>query len=124
MSFIRKNIFLIDAIGALMSCLSLGFLLPYLKTGFPADKAVTLALWAGLLFVFSTSCFFLVKKNKSSWLKVVIAANLLYCVFTLFTVLSLSSQMKALGLAYFAVEVILILTLVHIEYKVATQEEF
>jgi len=123
-SFIYKNIFLVDAVGALMSCLSLGFLLPYLNTGFPADSALTLALLAGLLFLFSTSCFFLIKKNKSSWLKVVIAANLLYCVFTLFTVLSLSSQIKALGLAYFAVEVMLILILVRIEYKVATRWEF
>lgn len=82
-----------------------------------------LAFIAALFFCYSFCCFLLNKKAESIWLKVILVANLLYCILTGLVVSKYWAELSLIGLVYFMGEMILILTLATLEYKLAHQQE-
>lgn len=119
----RKNIFLLDALGALTSSVLLAFVLPRLNVGLLEQILFMLAFFAALFFCYSLSCFLLNKKAQSIWLKVIMVANLLYCILTGFVVVKHGMEISLIGLIYFIGEMLLILALVGLEYYLANQQE-
>lgn len=118
-----KTIFLIDAIGALTTALLLFFLLRPLHSYFGMRTCIltSLSLIACFFFVFSILCFFLLKKNWKSFLKIISIANLLYCCLTLVLVIYFFPALTLLGVLYFIGEMIIICGLVLLEWKVIKQ---
>ncbi len=126
-----KIIFLIDGIGALITFLSLfgiGFWLQE-YFGMPQNVLYSLAFVGVFYAIYSLSCyFFLFDKIESSikkwqsFLKVIIAANGLYCVALCFFLIYFYQSLTILGLIYFSLEISVITVLVVLEAKMAFKE--
>ncbi|WP_291724215.1 hypothetical protein [Bernardetia sp.] len=122
-----KVIFLMDGAGALVTSLSLfgiGFLL---QEYFGMPKNILFILASVVIFyaVYSLSCSFFLfdetgkpKRKWQSFLKVIIAGNILYCVVMSFLLMTHYDTLTVLGIAYFTFEIIIILSLVLFEIKI------
>ncbi len=114
-----SKIFLIDGIGACISALFLGLLLPTFEAYFGMQKNVLygLATVASILAIYSLSCYFFKVKNGRLFLKIAAFANILYCCISLILMLYFYQKLTILGLAYFLLEKIVVLILVIFEIK-------
>ncbi|WP_413558995.1 hypothetical protein [Bdellovibrio sp. HCB209] len=120
MRFIQQNIFFIDGAGAFLSAAIIGILLPKLNTGMPINVLAALSSVAVVFSLYSLSCFRLNRK-PGKWLKGIAIANLIYCVSTLSVVVLFFSQLSALAIAYFILEIIVIALLACLELKIVQQ---
>ena len=130
-----KNIFLIDGMGALITFLSLfgiGFWLHH-YFGIPQSVLYSLAMVAIFYCVYAFSCYFFLfpklvdktgnaVKKWQSFLKVIIAANSLYCVILFFLLIYFYASLTVLGFTYFAFEISVITVLVILEMKMVFEE--
>lgn len=118
-----KSIFLLDGVGAVISALSLGLLLPAVQPwiGMPLWVLRLLAVLAVMFATYSLSCYRFADHSNPLFLKVVIAANLSYCVLSLYFVMTYFSALKLLGLIYFIAEKAIVLGIVFLEFRVLAQ---
>lgn len=114
-----KNIFLVDAIGALVSAALIGLVLPIFISwiGLPIEVLNFLAVIALAYASFSFFCYWFVER-VSRFLLIIIFANLLYCAFTALIVVIFSDEITNLGRIYFVAEILIILMLVAVERSV------
>ncbi|MFK8005440.1 MAG: hypothetical protein AB8H03_03680 [Saprospiraceae bacterium] len=119
-----KLMFLIDGLGAVLSVFLLGVVLVQLENliGMPSKTLYVLAGIAGFFVVFSFFCAFRIKKNWRLFLKVIAFFNLSYCLLTFSLVLFHQAHLTTLGVGYFLLEIIIIVSLSIFEFKVATSE--
>ncbi len=113
-----RKIFLFDGIGALLTALILGLVFTNFQEyiGMPREILIVLASVAVVFCIYSSSCFFFLKKNWKPFLKAIAIGNLLYCITTTVLILSLHPQLTILGLLYFIGEIIVIGVLVYFEF--------
>lgn len=118
-----KNIFLIDGVGALVTASIIYFILNSNNEfiGLPSKVLIPLSIVALVFCVFSISCFFLVKHQWKTYLKIIIVANIVYCLTTILVLFYNQKTVTTLGLFYFIGEIIVIGILVAIEIKVMKQ---
>jgi hypothetical protein len=116
-----KKLFLVDAIGAMLTTIFLVLILINFNHYFGMSKTTLsyLSLFAGFLFVYSTTCFFFLKKNWTIYIRVISTANLLYCLLTLGLMIFNNDTVTIIGMIYFLIEVAIIFGLVYFEFKVA-----
>lgn len=114
-----KNIFLLDAFGALLTTILLFFLLKNFNDFFGLSKDIfeKLSIIAFTFFVYSISCYFSIKQNWKSFLKIICGANILYCVLTLAIIIHYYQSISILGIVYFLAEIIVIGLLASLEIK-------
>lgn len=119
-----KILFLIDAIGALLSAIFLGGLLPKIHTtiGVPEKTLLLLASIALLLAVYSFYHFIYFPERWRFRLKTIAFLNLCYALLTLGIVIQLHNEMLPLGYMYFIIELIVIVLLAFYELKRSTQK--
>ena len=117
----EQNIFLLDGIGAFVSTLLVGGVLPLLDDwiGMPTPVLQRLAILSFLYCLYDFCCFRWANKQQTIWLCGVICANLLHSILTLAYMLQYASQLKTLGIIYFVIEILIVLVLVFYEGKVA-----
>lgn len=124
-----KVIFLIDGIGALITCISLFVISFFAQEYFGMPKSVLYSLGFLVAFytIYSLSCYFFLfdklENSVSKWqsfLKVIIVANSLYCVLMTFLLTQFNQNLTILGLAYFSFEIIVIIALVILEAKLVS----
>lgn len=117
MSFSIRQMFAIDALGALLSAVMLGGVLPLLSfyIGMPNDTLYLLAALAGAFMLYSSSCYFL--SLGAVWLMGIALANSAYCLLTLCLLYLHYKQLTTLGLIYFLVEAAVIVGVVYLEVK-------
>jgi len=84
------KLFLLDGLGAVVSALSLGLLLPYFNeyVGIPRQTLYTLAVPAVFFALYSLSCYFAKVERWRLFLRGIAVANLLYCCVTIVLMLS------------------------------------
>ena len=116
MSHLRKYIFLIDGLGALASAITIGLVLPIFNVGLPPEILIGLASLALLFSSYSLSCHFFKKSKK--WLIPIIFANSIYSLSTMALVLHYFQQLSLFGRAHFALDIVIIVTLVTFEIKI------
>ncbi len=114
-----RRIFLLDGLGALASALLLaGLVAPFEGAfGMPARVAWMLAAVAGVFALYSLCCYFFTGSGWRSFLKVIVAANVLYCGLTVGLVVYFYERLTALGVIYFLLETAVIAGLVMLELK-------
>lgn len=112
-----KYIFLIDGLGALITTLSLLLLIIPFQGGWGTDSAFISRLASATVFftLYSLSCFFMVGKAWKKLLVIIITANTIYCIITAWMLYQSFNSMTLWGIAYFAGEIVVILTLVSVE---------
>lgn len=119
-----KRLFLIDAIGALLSAFMLGIVLTQLESmfGMPADVLFYLAILALLFSLYSFYFYYKVIRSQKIFLNIIATFNLLYSGLTLALVILNFDQLTALGVTYFILELIIVMALVITEYRVANHQ--
>ncbi len=112
-----KNIFVIDALGALLTSIFLFVISRKLCSHFGiSSKTLTcLSVIALIFFFYSISCFFLLKKNWRPYLRIICIANLLYCILTFGLIIYHQQSITPLGISYFMAEIFIISGLVYFE---------
>lgn len=118
-----KSLFLLDGLGAALTTLSLFFVVrPYHDyVGMPANMLTYLSVIGLVYGVYSMSCYFFLKGSWTPYLRIIGISNFLYCVLTMILLLSYCNSLTRLGLAYFLVEILIILLLVYLELRVANR---
>lgn len=120
-AFIKKPslLFLTDAIGAFTTSFLLFVVLRNLDAYFsmPDEILQVLAAVAAIFFVYSISCFFLLKKHWAIFIRIIMVLNMLYCLSTLGILILNYSSLAAFDLIHFLGEIIIICTLVIIEFR-------
>ena len=117
-----RTLFLVDALGAAVTAFSLFIVLRNYYTCFGMPKYILtyLSLIALSFCMYSTACFFLLKDNWTPFLRAISIANLIYCILTMVLLYINFQELTAHGLAYFTIEILIILALVYVEWSVAT----
>lgn len=119
-----KKLFLIDSLGATLTALLLGVLLPNVREyiGMPSKVLYVLAAQAFLYAVYSMLMYLSSIKKWQPYMKGIAIANAFYCVITISLMSYFHPQLTALGIAYFLVEVIIIMSLSVLEWKMAKDD--
>jgi len=120
-----KQLFLIDAIGALVSASMLGLVLPRLQEyiGLPVYILRFLAIPAFIFFLYSIGCYFISREKKGIFLQVIAMGNFFYALITLTLLLYHFDQIRWLGWFYFTGELLIVLGLSRLEWKTARRGE-
>ncbi|SHM02216.1 hypothetical protein SAMN05444366_2085 [Flavobacterium saccharophilum] len=116
---VPKNIFLIDAFGAILTAFLLFFVLKTFNTFLGLSKTTLeyLSLLAVIFSVYSFSCFFLIINNWKSYLKIICIANVFYCLLTIGIIIYYYQSISVFGIAYFFGEIVIIAGLVFLEIR-------
>lgn len=116
-----KLLFLIDAIGALLTAVCMLFILkPFqFHIGIPAHVLNILAVIAGGLSLYSFCCFFFLTSGRNLFLVIIGTANILYCIFTGLLLILHFETISIIGLSYFLIEIGVIISLAINEFKTA-----
>jgi hypothetical protein len=118
-----KRLFLLDSLGAFLTAsLLLAVLRPFEPVfGMPGRVVLLLAGIALLFALYSLCCYFFVAGRWRLFLKIIWAANLLYCGLTAGLLLFFYARLTPLGVGYFLGEIVVIAGLARIERKAFTQ---
>ena len=116
-----RKMFLVDGIGAMLSAFFLGVVLVQFEASFGVHIAllIYLALTAAVFAIYSISCYFWFPDKWRVFLKVIAIVNLIYCFVTIWFVLLDNETLTIMGYLYFIAEILLIVSLVFVELKVA-----
>lgn len=122
LTVIPRTIFLVDSIGAALTTLLLFFVLRNFNDYFGIPKYILtyLAIIALTFCVYSTTCFFLLKDSLTPFIRVISIANITYSVLTIVFLYIYRNELTRLGIAYFSVEITIIISLVYLELKIAS----
>lgn len=120
-----RQIFLIDAVGALITSSILGLLLPQINDLFLLDKQIfyLLAAYVVVLFFYSSSVYFLQPSEWINLLRIIALANAAYCFFTLAIIFFISPTISTLGIVYFIGEGCIILAIAYVEWTYARRNK-
>lgn len=113
-----RKIFLIDAIGAFVTAVTLGVIFTKIQgyIGMPRAILSILAFIALGFCIYSFSCYYFLKNDLKPFLKAIAIANLLYCLTTAILIFTLFQQLTIFGLFYFIGEIMVIGILVYFEF--------
>lgn len=115
--------FLIDSVGALVSAIMLSVVLPMFidKIGMPEK---VLILLGGIAWVFAVySGYGYLSGRNGEFLRAIAIANLVYCGLTAALVCYWYLQLTQLGLAYFIIEMCIVVCLAIWEWKVSFSKQ-
>jgi hypothetical protein len=118
-TFIPRNLFLLDCLGALLSAFLLGVVLPSFQSifGMPYKVLYGLAALACLFAIYSFWNYIWFKENWRPYLRGIAVVNLLYCGLTAALVIYFRQELTKWGLLYFLQEMVVIIVLVMLEFK-------
>jgi hypothetical protein len=108
-----KRILLIDGIGALATSFLLVVVLIYFESsiGMPRHVLCLLVIFAGIFALYSLSGCFLGKGKWKNCLLIIAILNLSYCLVSIGLMIYYFYLLTILGVIYFSVEIILIISL-------------
>lgn len=117
------DILLLDGIGALITAISVGLVLPLIQPwiGLPVGVLRALGGLALLLATFSLSRH-LLGRGSGAALRVIALANLGYCSLTATLVIYYSDTTTALAYGYFIGEIVIVVVLAARELQLARQD--
>ncbi|MEM6771982.1 MAG: hypothetical protein AAF597_15495 [Bacteroidota bacterium] len=120
LTMLPRNLFLLDATGALLSALLLGVVLPLLHEaiGIPLNTLYWLAALALVFAVYSFTCYYRAPENWRPYLRFIACVNLLYCCLTAGLVF-LHEENTVFGVLYFVGEIIVVVILALFELRFA-----
>lgn len=114
-----KSVLLLDAFGALSSSAINGLVLPRINyyIGLPVEILYLLGVIPLFFATYSFFCFFVAPQSRG-FLAIVMIANLLYCALTASIVIMSFDEITKWAVAHFAVEILVILSIVAVELRV------
>lgn len=118
----RKNIYVLDGMGAVFSLLFTGLLLPHFSTdlGIPEKTLYFLACFPFIYSLFSLSCYFFVKNFKKWMIQTIIVGNGLYCLVSAAIIFSIP-DIQTWGILLLISEILVVAFVIAIEVYVLQQ---
>lgn len=118
-----KQLFLIDGFGALVSAFFLGVVLVKYENvfGMPRPILYWLSFAACVFAIYDFVCYFKSKGNWRPFLKTIALINIFYCAITI-GLLFFHQKITALGITYFLLEVLIVVSLAIFEWFIANQK--
>jgi hypothetical protein len=115
-----NRVFLVDAIGALLTTFFLFGILAQFESffGMPSKTLYLLSGIAFCLFIYSITCHLLIAENWKPYLKIIIICNIIYGLLSIGFVNIHFEKITEFGIAYFVAEIIIIGIIVFLEYKI------
>jgi len=119
-----KKIFLIDALGALLSAILLYGILAQLEEyfGMPSKVLYTLSGVAFCLFMYSICCYQLINSNWKPFLRIIIGCNSIYLLVSIACIVIHANELTELGWMYFILEFVVVGILIIVEYKIYSNQ--
>ena len=114
-----KSVFLIDAAGAALTCITIGYLLPQLQWLVGVLPGYVYTILAGIAFTYGVYSLFHGVVAVKSWrfrLWLISTANIIYSVIILIIVALNIGNLTFLGVMYFLVESAVVIWLARQEY--------
>ena len=115
-----QKIFLVDAIGAIISVLSL--LIPYSFEelfGMPKSAVSIFISIAIVCSIYSATIYLTKIENWKPYLTIIALFNISYCIFTVYHIFKNLNTITLYGHLYFVAEILIILTLSIFEFKLS-----
>jgi len=111
---------LLDALGALLSALLLGLVLPSIQeyTGMPVSVLHFLAGTACIFLLYSSTCYYFARERWLPFLQAIILANSVYVIISVGLIFYHFQQLTSWGIAYFVLEIIVLFGVVAYEARV------
>ncbi len=115
----QRTIFLFDGVGATLSFLLSGFVLPRFSEtlGLSRDILYLLAAFPAVYLIYSFSCYALVKQIKSWMLLTIILANLAYCLVSA-SLIIFHADIRELGIYLLLSEIVVVIAVIALEFRV------
>lgn len=116
-----RTLFLVDGVGALVTALLVGVVLPALGEyiGMPGPVLRALALTAAVFAAYSFTCAAARPGRWPGYLRGIALANAGYCLVTAAVLVRFRATLHALDWLYFVGEIVLVCTLAALELRVA-----
>ena len=116
-----RTLFLVDGVGALVTALLVGVVLPALgdHIGTPRPVLRALALTAAVFAAYSLTCAATRPKRWPGYLRGIALANAGYCLVTAAVLIRFTAALHVLDWIYFVGEIVVVSTLVTLELRVA-----
>ncbi len=116
-----KKLFILDGLGALLSAFLLGVVLVQLESyfGIPRNTLYFLAFLPCLFVVYDLFCYWRVEQNIGFFLKVIAVINVLYCCLSIGFAFYHMERITALGWGYILIEILIVLAVAFVEWRVA-----
>jgi FtsH-binding integral membrane protein len=117
-----RQLFLLDALGALLSAALLAGIVATWESvfGLPSRIPYALAAVAVCFAAYSFACWLRVRDGWRPWLLGIALANATYGVVTLAIIARHWSQLTRAGVAYFVLELVVLVVLIRWELRAAT----
>lgn len=118
-----KKLFVIDALGALLSSFLLGVVFRRFEStfGMPKDILLVLALLPILFIAYDYYAYFNVKENWRPYLKGIAFLNSIYCCITVGLVIYHYERLTFWGVGYFVAELLIIAVVITLELKASSK---
>lgn len=119
-----QKIFLVDALGAMISVLSLS--IPYFLTplfGMPKSTLALFMLIAALYATYSGTLYLTKPKKWKPFLSLIAVLNILYCLFTAYHLFKNTNSITIVGYFYFVGEIAIITTLAILELNLSRSND-
>lgn len=119
----QQTLFLIDAIGACISTISLGYFLIVFNEyiGMSTDILYLLAAIAAIFGIYSSFCFIIHPKNSKTFLRLIGIGNLLYSILTSGLVVRFWDSLELFGVIYFIGEILILWVISVLEIQKSLQ---
>lgn len=116
-----RTLFFVDGVGALVTALLVGVVLPTLREhiAMPRPALRALALVALVLAAYSLTCVVLRPSRWPRYLRGIAMANAMYCVITAGCLLYFRARLALGDWIYFVGEIVVVSALVSLELRVA-----
>ena len=118
-----RVLFLIDGIGALLSAFFLGLVFTRFESvfGMPEKALYFLALFPILFAIYDFIVYFIKSNNWILSIQIIAFANLVYSLISILLIYQNIQQLTVLAVTYFSLELLIIFSLVIIEYRTAAK---
>lgn len=119
-----KKLFLIDALGAILSAFLLGVVLVRLESlfGIPKNTLYFLAVLPCFFALYDIFCYLKVDKNIGQFLMIIGYTNITYCIISIGLAFYHFEYLTTLGWVYIIVEILVVIAIAIIEIKTARKQ--
>jgi hypothetical protein len=116
-----KKIFILDALGALISAVMLGIILPAIQPwiGMPLGVLRLLSIIPVVYLLYDLIVYYRARSNFRIFIRVIALLNLAYCILSVGLMLLHWTNLTAFGKLYFIGECLIIIAIASLEWKVA-----
>jgi len=116
----EKQIFLMDALGAIFSVFCLLILYSFEELfGVPKSVLLNFIAIAVAFSAYSLMCFFVNPKSWRLYLTIIAILNISYCLFTMYQLAQHVNTITLFGYLYFSAELVVVLILSFYELKLS-----